>query len=100
MSNSAYVVSIALGFLLPTTFFFLAAYRVRRSARLAENLFFGDRHLSSGDIRQSLVASWMSVGNVVVGAIIIVFTYGAYSLWAVASWILGFLVLRNHATAI
>ena len=100
MSQATYVIAIALGALISISLFVVVAYRVRHSTRRAEDLFFAGRDLTASDLGRSLVASWMSVGNVIVGAIIVVFTYGLYSIWAVASWILGFLILRRHAAAI
>ncbi len=92
--------ALGLGSLLAAAYAFTVAFRLRRTAARASTLFFGDHKLSASDSSRSLFATWMSVGNVIVGALIIAISYQYLSAWAVLTWAAGFLILSWHAPRI
>lgn len=77
-----------------------AALKYRNENSLASSFFFGSKELSASDSSRSLFASWMSFGNVIVGAIIITVSYQILAIWPIITWVLGFFILAGHAPKI
>lgn len=93
-------VAIGAGAVAAVIYALLVAHARRHANRRATTLFFGETRLNTGDSTRSLFATWMSVGNVIVGALIIAITYRLFAAWAVLTWVIGFLILARHSPAI
>jgi len=98
--NTLVAVALLAGTLPAIAYAIVKAFGLRSTSRCASTLFFGDHRLDASESSRSLFASWMSVGNVIVGALIVAVTYQYLASWAVVTWVLGFLVLARHAHAI
>ena len=99
-ANPLVATALVVGSLPAIAFAIAKAYGLRSTSTRASALFFGDHHLNASESSRSLFASWMSVGNVIVGALIVAVTYRYLAVWAVLTWVAGFLILARHAPAI
>ena len=61
--------ALGLGRLLAVVYAFTVAISLRGTSTQARTLFFGDHKLTANESSRSLFATWMSVGNVIVGAL-------------------------------
>jgi len=73
------------------------AYSVRKYGVYASDRLLPEKGLDSFASSSSLFASWMNLGNVIIGALILVIAYKSIAIWAVITWIIGFLILMRHA---
>ncbi len=76
------------------------AYSTSRPGGFASDRLLPKGDLNTSDSARSLFASWMSLGNVVIGALLLTLVYQIFAIWAVVTWIFGFILLMRHANRI
>ena len=86
--------------LFPMGYYLWKGWRLRRESETIDGFFFNSGQLTDSDVEQSLVSTWMSVGNAIAGVVVVAYFYGVASFWAIMTWVLGFFIIRRHVPAI
>lgn len=98
--NSLVLLAVVAGMLAPMGFYLWKGWRLRSKSETIDGFFLNSGKLTDSEIEQTLVSTWMSVGNAIAGLIVMAYYYGVASFWAIITWVLGFLILRRHVPAI